>query len=222
MMLIALLITIVGSILCAASTTMEMLIAARTLQGLGGGGLITLSHALIAQSVPPRDRVRFHGYISAIGFGASAMGPVVGGFLTAQFGWPWSSSSTCRCPRRGHAGLSPPGPDDPFEPFRFDRRAGSLRELHLALLILVEEVRQPLSARAWFAIALSLVVLLSLVLLDGRGVGIEPSSAVADEEPDRLALQRHGDLSRRLFRLLLPSPIYLRVVRDRPSSRSAS
>ena len=61
MLLLALGVFTLGSIACAAAQSMPQLIAARVLQGLGGGGLMMLSHALIGELVPPVERVRFQG-----------------------------------------------------------------------------------------------------------------------------------------------------------------
>src|SRR6185312_17496595 len=60
----ALALFIVASILCAASPTIELLTFARVLQGLGGGGLMTLSQALIGETIPPRERARYQGYLA--------------------------------------------------------------------------------------------------------------------------------------------------------------
>src|SRR5215471_11206429 len=88
MMFIALAIFMCASVLCAVAQTIEMLTAARIVQGLGGGGLMTLSQALIGETIPPRERGRYQGYLAAVAVGANAFGPVVGGILTQQFGWP--------------------------------------------------------------------------------------------------------------------------------------
>jgi len=87
LMIIALLITGVGTLCCALSQSLSQLVAARVLQGLGGGGLMTLSHALIGEAVAPRDRARYQGFLSAVGVSASAFGPVAGGWLSDSFGW---------------------------------------------------------------------------------------------------------------------------------------
>ncbi len=87
MMYVALAVTIVASLLCAAAPTVELLTAARVLQGLGGGGLMTLSQALVGEAIPPRERARFQGYLAAIAVCANTFGPVAGGLLTEQFGW---------------------------------------------------------------------------------------------------------------------------------------
>ena len=87
MMFVALAVFITASLLCAVSTSVEMLTFARVLQGLGGGGLMTLSQALIGETIPPRDRARYQGYLAAIAVTSSTFGPVAGGYLTEHFGW---------------------------------------------------------------------------------------------------------------------------------------
>jgi EmrB/QacA subfamily drug resistance transporter len=87
MMFIALAVFMASSLLCAASQSIEMLTAARIIQGLGGGGLMTLSQALIGETIPPRERGRYQGYLAGVMVTSSTFGPVVGGFLTHYFGW---------------------------------------------------------------------------------------------------------------------------------------
>jgi EmrB/QacA subfamily drug resistance transporter len=87
MMLAALGVYLAGSLMCAVSVSIEMLALARVLQGLGGGGLMTLSQALIGETIPPRDRPRYQGYLASVLVTSSTFGPVVGGYLTQHFGW---------------------------------------------------------------------------------------------------------------------------------------
>jgi EmrB/QacA subfamily drug resistance transporter len=87
MLFVALVIFIVASCLCAVAPTMLTLAAARVLQGLGGGGLMTLSQALVGEAVPPRERGRYQGYLASIFVASSTFGPVAGGWLTQSFGW---------------------------------------------------------------------------------------------------------------------------------------
>src|SRR3954447_2776409 len=87
MMFVALSVFIVASCLCAAAQSMLTLILARVAQGLGGGGLMTLSQALIGETVPPRERARYQGYLAAVVVCSSTFGPVAGGLLTQSFGW---------------------------------------------------------------------------------------------------------------------------------------
>lgn len=83
----ALVIFILASILCAVSPSIEMLAAARVVQGLGGGGLMTLSQALVGEAGPPRQRARYQGYLAAVAVCANTFGPVAGGYLTEHLGW---------------------------------------------------------------------------------------------------------------------------------------
>ncbi|MBV8911931.1 MAG: MFS transporter [Acetobacteraceae bacterium] len=86
-MFVALCVFIVASCLCAAAPSMLTLVLARVLQGLGGGGLMTLSQALIGETVPPRERARYQGYLAAVVVCSSTFGPVAGGLLTQTLGW---------------------------------------------------------------------------------------------------------------------------------------
>jgi EmrB/QacA subfamily drug resistance transporter len=87
LMYVALAVFIVASLLCTVAQTIELLSLARVAQGLGGGGLMTLSQALIGEAIPPRERARYQGYLAAIAVCANSFGPVAGGYLTEHFGW---------------------------------------------------------------------------------------------------------------------------------------
>lgn len=87
MMMVALSIFMAASVLCAFAPTFDTLLIARVLQGLGGGGLMTLAQALIGEFVPPRERGTYQGYLSANIVAGSAFGPVAAGFLTEHWGW---------------------------------------------------------------------------------------------------------------------------------------
>jgi EmrB/QacA subfamily drug resistance transporter len=86
-MVVAVAIFMVGSVLCAVSPNIELLTAARVLQGFGGGGLMTLSQALIGETIPPRERGKYQGYLAGVSVSSSTFGPVAGGYLTQAFGW---------------------------------------------------------------------------------------------------------------------------------------
>jgi len=87
MLLVALGVYATGAALCSVAPTLDALAAARLVQGFGGGGLISLSVALIAEVVPARERGRFQAWIAAVFAAASALGPVVGGVLTDLITW---------------------------------------------------------------------------------------------------------------------------------------
>jgi EmrB/QacA subfamily drug resistance transporter len=87
MLLGALGIFTAASMACALAPTLLLLIVARGIQGLGGGGLMTLAQALIGEHVSPRERGRFAGYFATVFALASTSGPVLGAFLTEHLSW---------------------------------------------------------------------------------------------------------------------------------------
>ena len=80
-------IFVVGSAACALAPTMLTLIAARALQGMGGGGLISLAQTIIADVVAPRERARYQVYIASVFVSSSLLGPVLGGFFADHLHW---------------------------------------------------------------------------------------------------------------------------------------
>ena len=78
-----------GSLACGLAQSLPQLVAARVLQGMGGGGLMMLCQALIGELVVPRERVRFQGYFAMVFTSASVGGPVLGGLVVSYFSWRW-------------------------------------------------------------------------------------------------------------------------------------
>lgn len=85
----AVVVFVVASALAGLSQTMGQLIATRALQGLGGGGIMVLVMAVIADLIPPRERGRYAGLFGAVFGLASIIGPLLGGFFTEQLSWRW-------------------------------------------------------------------------------------------------------------------------------------
>ena len=77
-----------GSAVCALSTSMPMLVFARGLQGVGGGGIFAMTQTIIGDIVPPAERARYQVYTSSVWLTANLFGPVLGGYLAEH--WHWS------------------------------------------------------------------------------------------------------------------------------------
>jgi DHA2 family multidrug resistance protein len=84
------LVAFVGaSVLCGMSTSLEMLIVARILQGLGGGGLLAKAQAFLFETFPPKEQAMAQGFFGAIVIAGPAIGPTLGGYIVTNIDWRW-------------------------------------------------------------------------------------------------------------------------------------
>ncbi len=87
MIITAMSLFIVGSLLCALAPNMPVLILARGLQGLGGGGILPIVQTVIADIVSPRERGQYQAYFSGVWMAAGIGGPILGGVFAEHLHW---------------------------------------------------------------------------------------------------------------------------------------
>src|SRR5215831_711266 len=87
MMLLAIGLFLAGSVVSAAAPDMALLIAGRTLQGIGGGGIVPLTQTTIADMITPRERGRYQAYMGTSWIVAGVAGPVLGGAIAEYLHW---------------------------------------------------------------------------------------------------------------------------------------
>ncbi|MCV7433558.1 MFS transporter [Mycolicibacterium bacteremicum] len=87
---VAVMFFLLGSVLCGLAGSMSMLVAARALQGIGGGALMVTATAVIGEVIPLRDRGRYQGALGAVFGVTTVIGPLLGGFFTDHLSWRWA------------------------------------------------------------------------------------------------------------------------------------
>ena len=86
---VAIVIFLLGSLAAGAVQNVPELLAARAVQGLGMGGLVSLAQSIIGSIIPPRERGRYSGYLAATMAVATVSGPLLGGLVVDSLGWRW-------------------------------------------------------------------------------------------------------------------------------------
>jgi EmrB/QacA subfamily drug resistance transporter len=86
----AVLFFLAGSVLCGLAGSMTMLVASRTLQGIGGGAIMVTAMAVIGEVIPLRERGRYQGALGAVFGVTTVIGPLLGGFFTDHLTWRWA------------------------------------------------------------------------------------------------------------------------------------
>jgi MFS family permease len=215
-MLAALAVFLSATIFCAVSPSVEILVIARVAQGIGGGGLMTLSQALISVHVPPRERARYQSLLSTTAVSSTAFGAVAGGWLTQHCGWRSVFLVTVpiglvamlllrRLPAFAHE----------REPFRFDVLGLFLFVVFVtASLLALHQVQEWRSEVVWTSLALITLAVAAISLLVWRenrlSYPLLPIPLFRDSaiwRSDLMALC-HGAI---LVSLVTFLPIYLRV-----------
>ncbi|KAL8689422.1 MAG: hypothetical protein Q9224_004643 [Gallowayella concinna] len=89
LLLLAMTFFTIGSVVCGISRNFTMMLAGRSLQGTGGGGILALTQILITDMIPLRERGKYYALISMVWAVGSVSGPLIGGALASPMAWRW-------------------------------------------------------------------------------------------------------------------------------------
>ncbi len=80
---------LIGSMACGLAPSMGTLIAARVLQGIGGGGVQPIAMTIIGDMFTPKERAKMQGVFGAVWGVSAIVGPILGGFIVRALSWRW-------------------------------------------------------------------------------------------------------------------------------------
>ena len=86
---LSLIVFMAGSFTCGTASSMHMLIFGRAIQGVGSGGLFTLSMVIMGDVLSPRERGKYVGYMAGTYGMATVLGPFIGGTIVDNTSWRW-------------------------------------------------------------------------------------------------------------------------------------
>jgi EmrB/QacA subfamily drug resistance transporter len=170
----AVVLFMVGSALCGLADGMTELIAFRAVQGLGAGGLIVLTQAVVGDVVPPRERGRYQGLFGAVFGVASIAGPLLGGVIVQAVSWRWIFyvNLPLGCVALGVLAVTLPSTEAPSRP-AIDYLGASLLAAALSAIVLVAS----LGGTTWpWGSAQTILVALAGILLLGAFIAAERSA----------------------------------------------
>ena len=226
LMFVALGLFLASSLACAAAPSVLFLAAARVLQGLGGGGLITLSQAMIGEAVPPRERGNFQGYLATVAVTSAAFGPVAGGWITEHLGWRMVflvNAPLCVLAFILVARLKP-SPRQDRAGWKFDILGLVYFVGFIVPLLLTLQQAQSLDANAFSIIGALLVASICCLVLLLRQEAREAAPLLSLHLLRRVAIWQANALAAchgaALTALVAFVPIYLRVVRGASPSET--
>jgi DHA2 family multidrug resistance protein len=79
----------ISSVMCGMAASLPMLVIARVIQGLGGGGLLAKAQSILFETFPPEEQAMAQGFFGVVVIAGPAIGPTLGGYLTTNVDWRW-------------------------------------------------------------------------------------------------------------------------------------